>query len=101
MKLLTLTEGNYIDEMLKSEGWKVLESIVADLSEKIERDIMSRTVSIEKKEQLFRDLYCLQDFMRLPSEAIALLVSHEKNKDIAKKEFDPYHTVKSITKDSE
>lgn len=101
MKLLTVSEGNILEDMLKGEGWKIFQSIVDDLSKNIEREIMARGNSIEKKEDMFKELYCLQDFMKLPFEAIEFLVRHEQAKDIPTQEFDPYHTIKSITKDSE
>lgn len=101
MKLLTISEGNILEDMLKGEGWQIFQSIVDDLSKNIEREIMARSNSIEKKEDMFKELYCLQDFMKLPFEAIQFLVQHEQGKEISKQEFDPYDTIKSITKDSE
>lgn len=101
MKLLTITEANVLQEMLEGEGWKIFRSIVDDLSKNIEREIRERSNPIEKKAEMFKELYHLEDFMKLPYESIQLLIVTEKNKDIETKVFDPYHTIKSITKDSE
>lgn len=101
MKLLTLTEANHIEEMLKSDGWKVYQSIVDDLLKEIEREVLARSNTIEKKEEMLNEYYHLQDAMKIPLEAIRTLVVHEKNMETPKKEFDPYHTIKSITKEEE
>lgn len=101
MKLLTLTEANQLEDMLKSEGWKVYQAIVDDVLKNIEREVLARVNSIEKKDDMLKEYYHLQDCMKLPVEAIQTLVVHEKNMDTPKKEFDPYHTIKSITKEEE
>jgi len=98
MKLLTLTEANQLEEMLKSEGWKVYQTIVNDILKNIEREVLARTNSIEKKDDMLKEYYHLQDCMKLPVEAIQTLVIHEKNMETPKKEFDPYYTLKNITK---
>ncbi len=92
MKIIDLTKANLLNELIESEGWKVLQEVVDGILSDMEKKILQRNVANEARNDMVLDYYRLKDFMKIPATQINSLYAHEKIKDIKRKNYDPYPT---------
>lgn len=90
MKVIDLTKANLLNELIESDGWKVLQEVVEGILSDMEKKILQRDIPNDTRNDMVVDYYRLKDFMKIPATQINRLSVHEKIKEIKRKNYDPY-----------